>query len=91
VGAKLALEVNSADITSKPVHDSQVVVMFHQEKQVTFCVQYKVLMSTLVGLYPTIFSRGAGGYLSLTNRLLTLNTPKLNKQLATRPKPGRPW
>jgi hypothetical protein len=50
VGAKLALEVNSADITSKPVHDSQVVVMFHQEKQVTFCVQYKVLMSTLVGL-----------------------------------------
>jgi hypothetical protein len=29
VGAKLALEVNNADITSKPVHDNQVLVMFH--------------------------------------------------------------
>jgi hypothetical protein len=39
----------------------------------SFCVQYKVLMSTLVGLYPTILSRGVGGYLSLTHQFLTLD------------------
>jgi hypothetical protein len=46
VGAKLARDLNNADMISESVHDSQVLVTWGQEKQPSLWVQYKTLMST---------------------------------------------